>query len=83
MHGRSEKDEEMLCLDTKALKSCCGLLLTRSLGGAPGQRAGDVAVHAAQQSQTEARTVRYPEQHLASLACLGGAPQGVVDVNVH
>lgn len=57
--------------------------LTGSLGGAPGQRAGDVALHVSQQSQTEAWTVRHPEQDLASRSRLGGARQSVVHVDVH
>lgn len=59
------------------------VLLTRSLGGAPGQGAGHVAFHVAQQSQSEAWAVRYPEQNLTSLPCSGRARQGVVYVNIH
>ena len=59
------------------------MLLTWSLGGAPGKGAGDVALHASQQSQTEAWAVRHPEQNLTSLPRLGRAPQGVVYVNIH
>lgn len=58
-------------------------LLTRPLGGAPGEGRGDVAPHVAQQSQTESWTVRYPEQNLPARPGPGGAPQGVVDVDVH
>lgn len=80
------KDNKMsasLARIARGLKRCCGVLLTRSLGGAPGQGAGDVAFHVAQQSQAEARTVRHPEQNLASLPCVVRAPQRVVYVNVH
>lgn len=59
------------------------VLLTGSLGGAPGQRAGDVALHVPQQSQTETWTVRHPEQDLASRSRLGRARQTVVHVDVH
>ncbi len=68
---------------SKRFKKLLWVLLTRSLGGAPGQGAGDVAFPVAQQSQTEAWTVLYPEQNLTSLPCPGRAPQGVVYVNVH
>ncbi|TNN49330.1 hypothetical protein EYF80_040505 [Liparis tanakae] len=47
------------------------------------QGAGHVALHAAQQSQAEAGSVRDPEQNLASHPRPGRAPQGVVGVDVH
>lgn len=59
------------------------MLLTGPLGGAPGQRAGDVALLVPQQSQTQAWTVCDPEQNLTSVPCSGRAPQGVVHVNIH
>lgn len=64
-------------------ESVLRLVLTGSFVGPPGQRGGNVALHAGYDGEAEARAVGHSQKDLSCLPSQGGAAQAVVNIHLH